>query len=327
MAVSDGSIYGKRRIGKREEISLFKKLLSAFFCAVFLLGLSGFVSAAEPETVQAKLTAIEKDTYGQEQTGALIDRINKLEKDYDGTHRQGSMMARVNAVYQEVYTNSSKPSVLAELNAIEWNINHEVSMRSVDQRVADMEMKLKGDTSEGTYQQRIRNLSELSFGTTTLPMNRVTVPKDTLIKVALVTPVNSKNLKKNDVIRYKVAQDVVVNGNLVFAKGARGDGIVTNVKQARNFGRNAEVSIDFRRTKSMDGTYVDTFIGDEAKKEMKQLAIAGGASLAGIAIFGPVGIVGGAFIHGKDVDIKEGTEMYIQTKADTVLWGVQTTLQ
>ena len=142
-----------------------------------------------------------------------------------------------------------------------------------------------------------------------------------------VTPVNSKNLKKNDEIRYKVAQDVVVNGNLVFAKGAPGDGIVTNVKQARNFGRNAEVSIDFRRTKSMDGTYVDTFIGDEAKKEMKQLAIAGGASLAGIAIFGPVGIVGGAFIHGKDVDIKEGTEMYIQTKADTVLWGVQTTLQ
>ena len=75
----------------------------------------------------------------------------------------------------------------------------------------------------------------------------------------------------------------------------------------------------------MHGTYVDTHVGEAAKKEMKSLAMAAGASLAGIAVLGPVGIVVGAFVHGKDVRLPAGTELYIQTKADTTLYGVVTT--
>ncbi len=305
---------------------MFKKLFTAAIGAVFLLSSTAGMAFAAPETVQAKLAAIEEDTYGVEQTGALIDRINKLEKDYDGQHRSGSMMARVDALYDEVYTNSSKPSVLTDLNAIEWNIDHEVSMASVDKRVADMEMKLTGSTGEGNYQSRIDALAKASFGTNVVPVMPVDVPANTLVKIELVTPVKSKELKAKDTIQFKVADDVVVNGMLVFAKGSPGEGVVTKVKQARNFGRNAEVSVDFHQTKSVDGTYVDTFTGEESKKEMKSLAMAGGASLAGIAILGPIGIVGGAFVHGKDVDLPAGTQMYIQTKADKTLYGVQTTL-
>ena len=235
------------------------------------------------------------------------------------------MMARVNAIYDEVYTNSTKPSLLADLNAVEWNIGHEVSMEPVDSRMADLEMSMMGKTGTGTYKQRLTALSKASFGTAVLPLDQVRVPADTLVKIALVTPVDSDNLKVGDTIRYKVADDVIVNGKLVFAKGLPGEGTVTKVKQARNFGRNAEVNIDFNKTKSIDGTYVDTHVGEAAKKEMKSLAMAAGASLAGIAVLGPVGIVAGAFVHGKDVRLPAGTELYIQTKADTTLYGVVTT--
>ena len=287
----------------------------------------GIAVAATPQTVQDKLAAVEKDAYGTEQTGAILDRINKLEKDFDGKHRTGSMMARVDALYDEVYTNSTKPSILAELNAIEWNINHEVSMNSVEKRVADMEMSINGKTSEGTYKQRIKALSEASFGSATLPLAQTIVPANTLIKVALVDPVNTKNIKVGDTVRFKVANDVIVNGKLVFAKGEPGEGEVTKVTHARNFGRNAKLEIDFRQTKAIDGTDVDTFVGDEAKEEMKSLAMAAGASLAGIVLLGPIGIIGGAFVNGKDIDLPEGTELYIQTKADTTLYGVATTIQ
>lgn len=287
----------------------------------------GIAVAATPQTVQDKLAAVEKDAYGTEQTGAILDRINKLEKDFDGKHRTGSMMARVDALYDEVYTNSTKPSILAELNAIEWNINHEVSMNSVEKRVADMEMSINGKTSEGTYKQRIKALSEASFGSATLPLAQTIVPANTLIKVALVDPVNTKNIKVGDTVRFKVASDVIVNGKLVFAKGEPGEGEVTKVTHARNFGRNAKLEINFRQTKAIDGTDVDTFVGDEAKKEMKSLAMAAGASLAGIVLLGPIGIIGGAFVNGKDIDLPEGTELYIQTKADTTLYGVATTIQ
>lgn len=305
----------------------FRKICAMFLSAALLVSSFGMASAATPETVQAKLAAVEKDTYGTEQTGALLERINKLEKDYDGSHRTGSMMARVDALYDDVYTNSSKPSVLAQLNAVEWNIDHEVSMNSVEKRVADMEMTINGHTNEGTYKKRIQNLASASFGTTDLPMELVNVPKNTLIKVALVEPVNTKNLKKGDAIRYKVAADVIVDGKLIFAKGEPGDGVVTKVKQARNFGRNAQLEIDYKQTKAIDGTYVNTFMGEEAKQEMKNLAMAAGASVAGMVLLGPIGVIGGAFVNGKNIDLPAGTEFYIQTKDAVNLFGVATTAE
>ena len=234
-------------------------------------------------------------------------------------------MARIDAIYDEIYTNSTAPSVLMNLNAIEWNINHETSLRPVQERVSEMEVALLGKTSEGTFQKRISALSMASFGTKEIPVTPVSVPANTLVKIALVTPVNAKNLKVGDTIEYQVADDVFVGDVLVFTKGSRGEGTVTKVKQAKNFGRNAQVEIDFKNTKALDGTYVTTFMGEEAKKEMQHLAMAAGASLAGIAVLGPLGVVAGAFVHGKNVDLPAGTEVYIQTQSETTVYGVQTT--
>ena len=286
-----------------------QKLCALALTLVLALTSVGTAFAAEPpNAVQSKLALIEQDTYGREQTGALIDRVNRLERDYD-----------------EVYTNSTTPSVLMDLNAIEWNINHETSMRSVQERISEMEMALLGKTGEGTFKKRISALSMASFGTKDIPVTSVSVPANTLIKIALVTPVNAKDLKVGDTIEYQVADDVFVGDTLVFTKGSRGEGTVTKVRQARNFGRNAQVEIDFKSTKALDGTYVTTYIGEEAKKEMEHLAMAAGASLAGIAVLGPIGVVAGAFVRGKNVDHPAGTELYIQIKDETTLYGVQTT--
>ena len=305
-----------------------QKICALVLTLVLALTSFGTALAAEPpNAVQSKLALIEQDTYGQEQTGALIDRINRLERDYDGKHRSGSLMARIDAIYDEVYTNSTTPSVLMNLNAIEWNINHETSLRPVQERVSEMEVALLGKTSEGTFQKRISALSEASFGMKEIPVTPVSVPANTLVKVALVTPVNAKNLKVGDIIEYQVADDVFVGDVIVFTKGSRGEGTVTKVKQAKNFGRNAAVDIDFKDTKALDGTYVTTYIGEEAKKEMQHLAMAAGASLAGIAVLGPLGVVAGAFVHGKNIDLPVGTELYIQTQSTSTVYGVQTTYE
>jgi hypothetical protein len=41
-----------------------------------------------------------------------------------------------------------------------------------------------------------------------------------------------------------------------------------------------------------------------------------------MVLLGPIGIIGGAFVHGKNIDLPEGTELYIQTKNDTTLYGL-----
>jgi len=75
---------------------------------------------------------------------------------------------------------------------------------------------------------------------------------------------------------------------------------------------------------AMDGTAVETVMGEKAKEETKSMAKAAGASVAGMVLLGPIGIVGGAFVHGQDITIAPGTILFIQTKADTSVYGLQT---
>ena len=97
---------------------IFRKVMSLLLTAVLFVSSMTMAAAAAPDTVQGKLSMIEKDTYGTEQTGAVLERINKLETDYNGSHMAGSMMARVDAIYDQLYSNGAAPSLpLWDMNA------------------------------------------------------------------------------------------------------------------------------------------------------------------------------------------------------------------
>ncbi len=139
-----------------------------------------------------------------------------------------------------------------------------------------------------------------------------------------MTPLSSKDSRSGDSFSYVVAEDVFDNGVLTIAKGALGQGRVKAVNQARNFGRDAKLELSFDRVEAVDGTVVDTLLGDKAKEKTDSVAKAAGASAAGMVILGPVGIIGGAFIHGSNVVMPADTELYIQTKTTVSFYGIQT---
>ncbi|MBR3624339.1 MAG: hypothetical protein IKN43_13445 [Selenomonadaceae bacterium] len=297
-----------------------KKKISMLLVASMLS--SSFVFAA-PEDIEGSLSSMEVATYGKAQTGAVMERIERLEREYNGKLSAGSMTSRIDALYDELYTNENAPSKEALMNAIEWNVRREVSDEPLITRLSAMEMKIVGKTGTGTLTERLDDLSIASFGENQLPVVKTNVPAGTLIKIALSEPVTTKNIKVGDKVKYHVAADVISDGILIFTKGAKGEGKVTKVTPARNFGRNAELVVEFEKTKAMEGTYVDTYVGEASKTEMKNAAMAAGASIAGIALLGPVGIIAGAFVKGKNIELPEGTELYVETKHDTPLYGVQ----
>jgi len=302
---------------------MFKRLCSVLLCALLMVQTMGIALAAEPVTIQEKLEVIERTAYGSEQTGALLDRVSHLEADFAGSSKSAAIMDRVDDLYGTIFLNDNGPSLLTKMNAIEWGIRHQVSMKSIQARVTDMEMELSGKPSEGSYNERVAALANYAYGSRPLPLTQYTVPANTLLLCELVTPINAKNLKEGDVIEYRAAEDIIVNGLLVLAKGAPGRGYVTKVSQAKNFGRDAKVVIDFKSMRAMDGSDVAVCLGDEAKEQMKSMGMAAGASLAGIAVLGPLGVVGGAFVKGKNIDLPEGTEIYIQTQDAVNLYGIE----
>lgn len=313
--IEKGNIGGKGML--RKPIAI---LLMLIFC------FSSIALAAENKaemTVLGKVIAVENAFYGSEQTGSLLERIGKLERDLYGAETNNAMVAKMDAIYDNVFHNTSGPSLIMKANSVEWAIMHEVSTAPIKTRIENMEMMIHGTANMGSYTERLSSLMQLSFvdGDVTL-VNKFVEP-DTLVKIKLVTSIDSKASRVGDAVHYVAAEDVVYQGALLVAKGAEGTGIITKVSQAQNFGRDAKIEIDFQNITTLDGTKMNTFLGEKAQKETETMVIAAGATVAGLAILGPVGIVTGAFIKGKNIEIPEGTEIYIQTKNESSVDGIQ----
>lgn len=326
----------------------FKKVISTGLCLSLLLTSSPTVFAEtlnttnttqpaydytlpDASTLQSKLQLVESSVYGQAQTGALLSRISRLENDFYGktSGTNTAISDRINTLYATMFDNSIRPSAITQMNGIEWFLSGHVSIKSITDRITALETTLYGKAASGTLQKRMNDLALLAYGNSDAktPLVSTTIPADTLIKIKLVTPLNSETTKAGDIVKFQAAEDIVYNGKLIIAAGSPGEGVVTKVKGAQNFGRNGEIDVDFQQIQSFDGSNIKTFLGDKAKLEIKNLAYAAGASVAGIAVLGPIGIVGGIFVQGKDVDLPTGTETYIQTKEAATIYAIQTNLK
>ena len=299
----------------------WKKILCGALAASMIFSASMFCAAEE--SANAKLARIEVDTYGTEQSGALLDRISRLEKSYSGQNMEGNMNARIEAIYDTLYDNSAEPCVLAKVNILEWNINHEVESGGIDLRLTALENQILGKTSEGTFNERIRALAKASYGSENLPMVQVQIPANTLIKIETTAPVNSKSLQEGDVIPVKVVEDIFVEDTLVFAKGLPGEGVVTNLRLAKNIFTNGKIETDFNKLKSLDGQDIQTFTGVESLEVMSNNSMSRGLSLVGQTFSGKNKGVEEVFIRGKNIDLPAGIALYVQIKEPVVVYSLK----
>lgn len=302
-----------------------KRVLSLCLIAIFIMAQSSvFAASGNDTTALGKISLLEKIYFGSAQTGPFVDRVIKLEKSVMGNVEDGVLLDRIDTLY--AYTKvstSSEPSFLVKLNCTEWQFNHAITNLSVKDRLENLEKHLFGEIRTDSFDSRLDELMELAFTSGMLNVGLLSVPQDTLIKIRTLSKVDSAKNKVGDYVAFKVLDDVYLDDYLAIPAGTQGRGRLTEVKPRGNFGRDAKVNITFESVEALDGTIVKTLIGDKAKEQTKSLAFAAGASVAGLAILGPVGIVGGAFVHGQEVVIPTGTDMYIQTAETVEVYGVQ----
>ena len=303
----------------------FQRWVAIVVACIFALTFSPVtvLAARAEQTPIEKITVAEQIVYGLEQTGSLVERTNKLEKDLFGLPGREALMAKVERIYNYVReTTASEPSLIYKMSALEWSLTQYVVKGAVKNRLESLEKTVAGTIGNGSIDSRISRLMTITFSGAKLQATLVALPKDTLIKIKTVTPLDSKKNKTGDPVEFTVAEDVYAAGSLVIAKGAIGRGKLTKVDQAQNFGRDAKMEVNFESVEALDMTMVATLLGEKAKKETESMAIAAGAGVAGMILLGPIGVVGAAFVHGKNITIPEGTMLYIQTQNDVELVGM-----
>lgn len=148
----------------------------------------------------------------------------------------------------------------------------------------------------------------------------ITVPKGTEIVLVFDQPLDSGHVKEGQAIRLHVRDAVHVGDVTILGAGSPVMGVVSKVDHRKRFGVNAKlyialnpVTTTFGQPLALQARSEGKIIGGKRGGEAAA-ATAGGAVLAG-----PIGLVGGYFVHGKPVKIKVGDTLLTGTSEDVVL--------
>jgi hypothetical protein len=134
------------------------------------------------------------------------------------------------------------------------------------------------------------------------PPHPVTLPDNTPLKVLLRDPLYSKKLDKDSTgqtVHFEVAEDVVVDGNILIRRGALATGHLTNVEKTRRAGRHAEINFAFDSVTGVDGQKIPVSAPDEQAR--------GGRHSQAFSNV-EQGTIFALILKGTDVFIRAGTE-------------------
>lgn len=286
------------------------KLAAALLCLVLLVG--GVAPAGAWEITSGPLVglaSLEKLVYGQEGAGPVLARLEQLETDVHGAKQEGAIVTRLEKLYGAV--RGPGEALYFRLSALEWSLTRTVSREPLATRLANVEQIIMGRAGAGPLGPRLDQLAALIWTDGKAGGAAVPVEQGTLVKIRLGAELSSQTSKIGDRVKFQVAQDLKVDGKLVLPAGTPGEGRVTEVVAAGNLGRDGRVQVNFGTLLALDGQAVPVEVDEKATEMNKSLQFAAGASMAGVLLLGPVGLVGGYFVRGKDVAVAVGTEFFV----------------
>lgn len=287
------------------------------------------VFAEEPATLSDRIDRVDEVIYGSAQSGSLISRVDNADNLIygNGNSSASGLDNRITNLYTDVVKsdNDAQPSIATRVNAMEYYLTDEIKSDSLKTRMGDLETKVYGAEKKGAIDQRLANLEKSVYGDQHYEMKTVELPANTVFKISLNDDVSSKTNQVGDPVTFTVQEDVSVGNVLVLPKGAQGSGVVTKVSRPKSFGRSGALDISFDQVFSVDDEVIPTVLGPEAKEKLKMEAAAVGASTIGALALGPIGLVGGFFVKGKDVSLPAGSTLYIETQEAVTTKGLELT--
>jgi hypothetical protein len=147
----------------------------------------------------------------------------------------------------------------------------------------------------------------------------VFVPKGYDVPLVFDQTISSKTAKAGDTVQLHVMRDVAINGKTVIRHGAHVTAVITDVEHRKHFGVNAKLKLAFEPVRSTFGKHIDLQPRSAGKytgsRTDHAAEISGGAAL----LLGPVGLVGGIFVVGKNITVKPGDHILCEVSHDTTI--------
>lgn len=136
------------------------------------------------------------------------------------------------------------------------------------------------------------------------PSTAVTLPDGTEFIVLTTDEITSKTATEGDLLTFKVAENIVINGHVVIAKDTLVKGEVASVKKSGFFGRGGNLGIRIDSTTTVDNQKTKLRSSKGKAGDDKT-----GTTVALVVLFGPLGFLK----KGKQAIIKSGTAIKVYT--------------
>ena len=142
---------------------------------------------------------------------------------------------------------------------------------------------------------------------TMVAMAATLVGGGTAVPVHVIGSISSGSAKADDVFQIQVASDVVVNGLVVFKKGAGGQGHIVESDSAGGNGHSGAIALAFDYVYAVDGGRVRLADTKQTQSEEDRKGASSTATIIGFATLGLGGLFGHNLAHGKQKTIDEKT--------------------
>lgn len=146
------------------------------------------------------------------------------------------------------------------------------------------------------------------------------VPQGTNVNLVFDQPLSSRTAQVGQLVRFHVANDVVLNGHRFIRAGTPVTGVVSKVNKRKAYGVNAKLRIALNPVRLTTGVLVP--LEPRSKGQYvagKKSGQAAAATAGGAIIAGPIGLLGGYFVKGKPVNIRAG-EILPTEVAQNIAW-------
>jgi hypothetical protein len=130
------------------------------------------------------------------------------------------------------------------------------------------------------------------------PLAGFILTDNTPVKLKFKETITSKTAQENQPIEFEVADDVVVQGVIVIARGTSAKGIISEVKKARMLGRKGKISIVLKEVPLVSGERVS----------LRSNQTQGGGLSAGTIALSAIVTPFFLFMGGKEAKYPAGTE-------------------
>lgn len=270
-----------------------------------------------------ELEKMERILYGVPQSGGVLTRIEQIERDLIGDTLSGTLAERVDTLKRFILTGTpEEPSLEFKIKAVRLTLNAKPSESGIlTAELDELERLVFGVTSDQPIGVRVDHLYRTCVDINKIKAFTVTVPAGTLVKISIDTELHSERNNKGDAVPFTVVEDVKVEDILVIPAGTKGVGTITKLKRRGSFGKPGLLEIDFGEVPAIDGTMISLTMGEKAIQENKSVAYAVGASIAGLAVFGPIGAVAGIFVQGEPAKVEAGTELFVEVAEEAKVSG------